>query len=230
MANFKEVFKNEHAILPVIHVETLKQALENARIAQGEGADGVFLISMQGMGHSLLLNIHRGVRKQLPGLWMGINFLGVQPAYTFDYGENIEGIWVDNAGINESSEGQDIPISIAHKRRVRGWEGLYFGGVAFKYQAPVLDLGRVAKIATQFVDVVTTSGDGTGLPPSVEKIKVMKQAMGNHPLAIASGISSGNIVNYLPYTDAFLVATSLLKPGTEYFDPQKMEALIRASR
>ena len=59
---------------------------------------------------------------------------------------------------------------------------------------------------------------------------MMKEAIGDHPLAIASGISLENVEQFLPYSDAFLVATSLLKPGTEDFDPQRVKDLVRAVR
>ena len=39
---------------------------------------------------------------------------------------------------------------------------LYFGGVAFKYQRPVDDLAEATTKASRFIDVVTTSGAGTG--------------------------------------------------------------------
>ena len=59
MTNFKEVFQNKHVVLPVVHVETGIQTLKNAHIAFKAGADGVFLISMNGMNHYDLLQIQK---------------------------------------------------------------------------------------------------------------------------------------------------------------------------
>jgi len=57
------------------------------------------------------------------------------------------------------------------------WKGIYFGGVAFKYQEDVTDLAKVAVAAMPFLDVITTSGVGTGIAPNLEKIKHMKNAV-----------------------------------------------------
>lgn len=70
------------------------------------------------------------------------------------------------------------------------------------------------------MDAVTTSGPGTGYAADIEKIRRMKQALGNTPLAIASGITPENIVNYLPHADCFLVATEISRNFTE-LDPVK---------
>ncbi len=38
--SFRDVFQNRHTILPVIHVESRLQALENATIAQDQNHEG----------------------------------------------------------------------------------------------------------------------------------------------------------------------------------------------
>ena len=75
------------------------------------------------------------------------------------------------------------------------------------------------------MDVVTTSGERTGKPPEVTKISDMKNAIGNTPLGIASGISIDNISDYIPIADCFLVASSMLQPGTDNFDRGKVRDL-----
>jgi predicted TIM-barrel enzyme len=79
------------------------------------------------------------------------------------------------------------------------------------------------------MDVVTTSGPGTGLPANVEKISRMKQALGDFPLAIASGITSENIHKYLPYATCFLVATGISK-DFHSIDPERLRVLIENVR
>jgi predicted TIM-barrel enzyme len=54
----------------------------------------------------------------------------------------------------------------------------------------------------------------------------MKLALGDLPLAIASGIAPENIRRYLPHADAFLVATGISRSFTE-LDPEKLETLMR---
>jgi len=63
-----------HVILPVIHVETLDQAVRNAHVVKSAGCDGVFLIN-----HSIssedLVGIARHVRSSFPNLWVGVNLM-----------------------------------------------------------------------------------------------------------------------------------------------------------
>jgi len=231
MANFKEMFPGPHVVLPVIHVETPTQTLRNAEIALRAGCDGAFLISMRGMNYQGLLEMHRMVTREYPGWWLGVNFLDLPAEEVFDkLDQTIGGVWVDNAKINEHLSLQADATRISTARLHSQWEGLYFGGVAFKYQEHVDHPEQAAKIATKFVDVVTTSGTKTGSAPDIAKISAMKQAMGNFPLGIASGISPENVHQYKGTADCFLTATSLLIPGTEVFDRNKVVRLVENVR
>lgn len=231
MPNFKEVFSNKHVILPVIHVETKEQTLKNAEIAKEAGVDGVFLISMKGMSHQDLLKMHKMVKKEFATWWVGVNYLDLPAICVFENLNNkVNGVWADNARIYEFLNEQIYAEQIAQARKKSDWQGLYFGGVAFKYQENVNNVKKAAAIAKYYMDVVTTSGDYTGSAPDLRKIELMKEGVGHSPLAIASGISPENVKNYLQYADCFLVATSLLKPGTEDFDSSRVKKLIEVVR
>ena len=97
--------------------------------------------------------------------------------------------------------------------------------MAFKYQRHVSDLAGACDVARQFMDVVTTSGPGTGRAAGLEKIRAMKQALGEFPLAIASGITPENVGDYLAVADCFLVATGVSKNFYE-LDPVRVKALV----
>ena len=223
------VFANRHTVLPVLHVEDEDQALRNAAIAREHGCDGVFLIN-HGMPYEDLLAIHGSVSRHNPGWWIGVNCLDLQPTEVFArLTPEIAGVWVDNAMVDERAERQVEAERIRDARLAAGWDGLYFGGVAFKYQRRVEDLARAARLAAPWMDVVTTSGPGTGKAADAEKIRAMKQALGETPLAIASGITSANVQAYLEHADCFLVATGISTSFTE-LDPTKVEALVSAVR
>ena len=136
---------------------------------------------------------------------------------------------MDNAGIDEREDEQSEADEAAAARERSGWDGLYFGGVAFKYQRPVEDLTRAARLAVRYMDVVTTSGPGTGIAAARDKIAEMKEAVGGFPLAIASGITPENVSDYLDVTDCFLVATGISRSFTE-LDLQKVCMLIEQVR
>lgn len=90
-------------------------------------------------------------------------------------------------------------------------------------------LESAAVRARAFKDVVTTSGAGTGIAASVEKIRRMKTALGDFPLAIASGITPENVVDYLPYSDCYLAATGISK-SFEELDPLLVRRLVNTVR
>jgi predicted TIM-barrel enzyme len=138
-------------------------------------------------------------------------------------------VWVDNAGIDEMADEQTQAERTAAAQAKSGWQGLYFGGVAFKYQRPVANLARAAVLATRYMDVVTTSGSGTGQAAHQEKIRTMKQAVGDFPLAIASGITPENVHRYLGLADCFLVATGISSSWSE-LDPRRVASLVSAAR
>ncbi|MGA2248558.1 MAG: adenine phosphoribosyltransferase [Verrucomicrobiota bacterium] len=214
-----------HVVLPVIHAETLDQTLRNAAIANTAGSDGVFLID-HSISSSELLQIARGVLNEFPGWWVGVNCLGQPPeAVVAEIEPDISGIWVDNAGINEFRDNQPEAEKFLQAREQNGWGGLYFGGVAFKYQREVTELERAGKVAAKYIDVVTTSGPGTGRPALREKIVAMKRGLGEAPLAIASGITPENVSDYLDLVTCFLVATGISSSFTE-LDPERLKALM----
>jgi predicted TIM-barrel enzyme len=91
-----------------------------------------------------------------------------------------------------------------------GWQGLYLGAVAFKYQqvVPINELPAVVE-AAKWMDVLTTSGPGTGEEIDIEKAQVFSAAAQGRTRGIASGVSIDNIVSLLPHFDVFLVASSI---------------------
>lgn len=190
-------------LLPVIHIEHVDKTVKNALLAKGCGCDGCFLID-HGNDRLYLLEHYKAVREAVGDWWVGINDLSCSGPDVFTDLPAMDGVWVDNLGIDESREEQPEAQKFLDAKTT-----LLFGGAAFKYQKRVNDLKRAATLASRYCDVVTTSGDGTGKPPTVEKIRTMKEAIGDKPLAIASGITLENVLDFVPYTAYFLVATGI---------------------
>lgn len=229
MNSIQRVFGKKRVFLPVIHVHSWNQADQNARVAHENGADGVLLIN-QGSPASVTLRAAYQVAKDYPELWVGINLLGgdVEDIMEAILGSNIRGVWSDDAGITLKTTLEEIQKAKARRARC-SWEGLLLSGVAFKYQDPVPEdlWGPVAFLASQAgVDVVVTSGPATGEPADPMKLAIMRQAIGDHALGVASGVSEENVEPFLETTNVFVVSSSLLQPGTgDLFDPNKMRRL-----
>lgn len=212
---FLAAFPTGRAFLPVLHHASFDALRENLKIVSDAGAQGVFVINQGIDTLNLLHHVVPEVRDTYPTLWLGVNLLGTsfEEALLAPNVRGVDGIWRDNAGV----DAQDEQIARAAERevyRVRdqcGWKGLLFGGVAFKTQAEIAhnDLPSVAKRAARYVDVVTTSGSTTGVPAQLAKVQILRTALPATALALASGITPENVDAYLPYTDAFLVASGI---------------------
>jgi hypothetical protein len=167
----------------------------------------------QGMTTSQVLTFIPEIHRRHESLWIGVNLLGSEPEEVVGLIANLPvgGIWSDNAGIDEQSDAQPAGERFRQARHKFGWKGLYFGGVAFKYQREVPDalLPLAARNATPWMDVITSSGPGTGYAASVEKARALRSGAGAHPLALASGVSPENVAEFLPFVDAYLVASEI---------------------
>ena len=233
MNRITEVFGTSPVLLPVVHPIGRVEALAAVRVAHNLGVKGVFLID-QGMSERDVLALVREVRDRYPNLWIGLNLLSRSPAEAimtaFDAACGfIDGIWSDNAGIDECGSEHPRAEAFVAERRAASWRGLYFGGVSFKYQREVAsaDLGRAATAAAPYMDVICTSGPGTGCPAAVEKVRLLREGLGDHAMALASGVTPGNVQIYLPYVQAFLVGTGI-EDRLGVLDPAKIDALLSA--
>jgi uncharacterized protein len=230
MSRFREVFTSRHVLLAVIHVTDLAGAVRNARVARDAGMDGAFLISHGAVTDDALIGIAEKVRRATSGFWIGVNCLSTHPLGLFaKIGDRVPGVWADDALITESSDDQVDARQVRALQEAHGWRGLYFGGVAFKYQRAVRDLARVARLATAYMDVVTTSGPGSGEAADPAKVRTMKQAIGPFPLALASGVTPENAHDYLPHADCFLTATGISQTSEE-LDADRARDLVRVVR
>lgn len=227
MRAFRDVFRSHHVFLPVIHVIDKDQTVRNVGIAMENGANGVFLIN-HNIPASRMIGCYAAARAEFPRVWMGLNFLDF---CAIDAQQRLpgdaDGLWCDNGGVTSADNEEGIAFDDLRKTRQGNW--LYFGGVAFKGQDDEADPAGAARYAKPLMDVVTTSGQMTGFAPAADKIALMKNAVGEHPLAIASGISIRNIDTFLPWADCFLVASSIVEDGSfTEFCPKRLRELAGA--
>ncbi len=201
----------------VIHVSSDAQAVEQANIAFDNGAGGIFLIDHDRYASDLIETYER-VRGEIcyENKWVGVNFLDQHPWMAFQLASTMVGldaVWSDGY--------QGLEPGVGQKNRC-----MTFVGSAFKYQRHPLDVAEEAKRVSELCDVVTTSGPGTGMAASIDKIRLMKGALGEKPLALASGVTVDNVGLFLPYVDCFLVATGISKSFHE-LDPEKVKAMAQ---
>ena len=229
---------NAPIILPVIHVIDHDQTANNIDKLIDANISGCFLINHD-FDVDRFLPIIRSIRAQYPDFWIGLNFLAVTGRDAFpvlaklvQQGCRIDAYWADDARIDER-EGQQIEANEIQKiLEQSGWNGLYFGGTAFKKQREVhpADYAKSAQIAGGFMDVVTTSGIATGNAAEISKIATFRSALPDTPIALASGITPENAADY-EMVDCFMVATGINIADDFYnIDPAKLSSLILKCR
>ncbi|MDH3693665.1 MAG: adenine phosphoribosyltransferase [Gammaproteobacteria bacterium] len=235
---FRKIFKSiGPVVLPVIHVLNHDQTESNVQMIMREGARGVFLINHD-HGPEQMLPIIRKIRRMYPSLWMGVNFLGVNGLGAFPMlaqlqNEDIviDAYWADNSAVDENKSIDDQPgaKAITDARAEYEWQGMYFGGTAFKKQRVVSEEKHeyAAKVAARFMDVVTTSGVATGEAADTRKIAAFRRGAEDAPIALASGVTTGNVKDYARDVDCFMVATGINIPGDFYnIEPERLRRLM----
>ena len=142
-------------ILPVIHVINHAQTASNIDKLIDAGIGGCFLINHD-FDVARFLPLIRSIRASYPNFWIGLNFLAVTGLDAFPVlatlakeGYRIDAYWADDARIDERKNQQKEANEIQNIRQKTGWNGLYFGGTAFKKQRKVhpADYGKSAQIA-----------------------------------------------------------------------------------
>jgi predicted TIM-barrel enzyme len=211
-------------LFAVIHSRERTEACANAELAIKCGMNGVFFISHGDISSEGILEIAKNFKKEHDDVAVGVNLLGesVQTAISDAQLANLDMVWTD-----ETPSDNDCRV-IRGFRDMGLWRIKWYGGVAFKYQPQPEDLTLAAKEAIGVIDMLTTSGVGTGSAPDIEKLKTLSEGFGQR-VAVASGASTDNIAEMLPYVGDFLIATSISKDFYN-LDEDKCLALVNAAR
>lgn len=220
-------------VWPVIHIIDRERAIRNAAIAQHAGCAGVFLISHFGDDDQVDA-IAPHIREKMPKLQIGVNYLTLRAPYAVrrSIENGYQATWADDSGVTSESDGLHA-VAVHHalyRGKTRGHR--FFAGVAFKHQPSYNDPnpGVAASRAIFLGFVPTTSGAGTGIAPQVEKLASMRAQLEPFDmLAVASGITPGNVAGFLPYVTHILVASGI-SSNFHDFDQDKLARLMATVR
>lgn len=198
-------------LIPVIHMVNENQVLTNVETCLSCGIEKVFIINHQTTSEELIKCAKR-VKETYPGLWVGINMLDkcVEDAILYEF--DFDGLWCD----------QSIKLE---DYKYRKFKGMLFTGLAFKYQPQPKDIELACKESILTSDVSTTSGPGTGKSADINKILELRKHLGDHPMAVASGVNSTNIDSYKGVVDYLLVASSVTSASEIIYKDKLLELL-----
>jgi hypothetical protein len=219
-------------IWPVIHlaIESRRAILQRNIdvILSTGGCAGVFLIQMNGYDHWTMEDAC-WVREQYPELAVGVNLLSTPPwlALEQSLAAHLAATWTDAPGVTSAAT---LPIAIKIRDQLASApEHLFFGSVAFKYQRPEPNPAAAAVAAADLGMLATTSGAATGQAPELAKLKTMRAALGQRPLAVASGISPDNISELGSVLTHVLVSTGISRSFYE-LDAELLASLVREAK
>jgi len=211
-------------ICPVIHFHDDRHALQEAAKIAAAGCYGTFLISHANQDIKLLKAAVK-VKRAHPKLKVGVNLLSVPEniAYVQMLSHELDMLWFDQqlSSAGPTAEQQEL----ANSREYFG--GFVFAATAFKYQAPESDPEKAAENAVKLGFIPTTSGPGTGKPPTFEKIARMSSAAGGR-LAVASGMTAENVGTFKPLLEFILVASSLYQ-RPDVIEESLLQAFVQAA-
>ena len=76
------------------------------------------------------------------------------------------------------------------------------------------------------------SGFGTGRPTDAEDVRVVREACPNAAILLGSGVTAGNVGQYLPWASGFIVGSSLKRGGRvgAPVDVRRVSTLAQAIR
>lgn len=205
-------------IYPVIHHYNDLLTQKQADIAFECGADGVFIISHYGDDHGVIQSAwHTHVR--YPDKDVGVNLLSTkveEVASKVNSSSCINMVWYDNVGIHSDPSYEDTELTDLISKQYSITGKTVFAGVAFKYQQEDENPHVSAyECSRHYGFIPTTSGQGTGKAPALDKIIGMHACSGDW-LAIASGMTCENIEEFAPYLSHILVSTGISKNELEF--------------
>jgi hypothetical protein len=211
------IFKKNKILLPVLSCSNFSQFKNNIQLLDkfyllGK-IQGIWITSAN-CEISIVESVLEWIKNNNYKIWIGVNLIGenIFKVLNFIKNNKPDGIWIDNSYFNDETS-ITIPEIILDQFERFGWNGLYFGGVMFKYQTqtrPTIT-AELLKKTNQYIDVLTTSGIATGIPIDLEKLDYINKAIDNNIcIALASGISCENISTFYDKCDIFIIRTSII--------------------
>lgn len=213
--HFKDMFPMPRPILGMLHLtgqtpgERFETATREVRLLVENGVDGVIVENYFGDKDDVRA-VLAWLAETRPQTVIGLNVLR-DHRLAFELAETypVDFIQIDSiAGHLAPREDEAYAAELDELRRRS--RAVLFGGVRFKYQ-PVRS-GRSERedlvIARERCDAIVVTGDATGKPTDLDKIRRFRAAVGeDFPLLVGAGITPGNVAGQLALADGAIVGS-----------------------
>ncbi|MFA6097164.1 MAG: BtpA/SgcQ family protein [Candidatus Paceibacterota bacterium] len=228
---FKKIFKKEKPIIAMIHVfkqeenRQIAQALEDLKKLEPY-VEGV-IVENYGWGYldantateetaKALLKITEAVMKKAK-IPVGINVLPNDYEKAF----RIAGLTGANFVQLDHVTGEFVGCRSVNQRDLLAVRKHYpkialLGGIHPKYYElvdPNTPISESAMKAMALTDAIVVTGEYTGGETRLEDLRIVKQAVGKHPVIIGSGLTSTNASSQLLIANGAIAGTAFKKKG-----------------
>jgi membrane complex biogenesis BtpA family protein len=224
--------------------EVLETALEDARLLESGGVDG---LSLENLGDApyfksevppetvaamtrVLVELRR--RTALP---IGVNVLRNAGRAALAVAQTGGGSFIrvnvlTEASVTDQGIVEGIAAELMRARRLMGAEGIaVFADVHVKHAAPLLQRpireSALDLVERGLADVLVVSGSRTGQPPAVDDLRAVRDVAS---VVIGSGVTADNAEQLLPAADGAIVATAFRVDGDvrKRVDPERVERIV----
>lgn len=125
-------------------------------------------------------------------------------------------------------------LLMRERRRLGAPHVQIYADIRVKHAAPLV-ARELAQEVEEFYDragceALIVSGTGSGKEVDIEFLRAVRQAAGQRPVLIGSGLHAGNAVALLRFADGAIVGSSIKVGGQihQRIDPQRAAALVQA--
>ncbi|MBI2105791.1 hypothetical protein HYT56_03060 [Candidatus Woesearchaeota archaeon] len=208
MSLFHKLFPRK-PVIGMLHLRgryPIDQALQDLKIYEQEGLDGVIIENYDGTEQTLI-SVLSQIQSRDAKLKLGINFLGnFKRSFELAGDYNADFIQIDSVQL------QDIDLNVYDRFRGLYLNTVVLGGVGFKYTSnPGDNLQEWLELAKSRVDAVVATGLGIGQETPIKKLEHYKTLLGDFPLIEGAGSTRDNVYEHLMVSDGVIVES--------YFNP-----------
>jgi membrane complex biogenesis BtpA family protein len=232
----KFAFKIEKPIIGMVHLRywgNVKTFEEEAKrdiksLSEG-GVDGLLFENWGGIlqEENIRQHMEKVINRSMRGVHLpfGINVLPINYQAAFDIADetNADFVQMDTLVDLLGTEGGKIllevnPIDVIKRRNLmKNKKMALYANIQSKHYVTFPQGKPLQKSATDAVrygaDAIVVTGPVTGISPTAERLKTVKQAVKNTPVLIGSGFDAQNARGLLPHADGVIVGTSIKEYG-----------------
>lgn len=190
-----------------------------------------------------MTRIAAAIRRELPGLGLGINVLRNDALSALSIASAVEAAFIrvnvhvgataTDQGVIEGRAAETLRLrsSLAASATVAIWADVHVKHGKSLSHASIVDEAKDA-VERGCADALIVSGPATGTATSLDELRSVKALVLGVPVLVGSGVTDSNAGDYLEVADGVIVGTSLKEGGrtTSPLDPGRARRFVERAR